>query len=174
PAQLEPEGGRIGQTPRVRIQLQSPLVPVTGPGIAVRTDRVQRFVLSPESPAAQPPPGSVVLADGRRLVARAIRWREYGLAILTASGIIEAAFGELADVVFPNVDISAAVLDDNLWAGGTNGATIARFQTAGGAILTAARVSREHEQSRRRGRVTDTTYYYAQPAWADQPLAIPE
>src|SRR5205085_11615411 len=74
PAQLEPEEGRIGHTPRVRIQLQSPLVPVTGPGIAVRTDRVQRFVLSPESPAARPPPGSVVLADGRRLVARAIRW----------------------------------------------------------------------------------------------------
>src|SRR4051794_2227641 len=42
PSQLEPEEGRVGQTPRVRIQLQSPLIPVTGPGIAVRTDRVQR------------------------------------------------------------------------------------------------------------------------------------
>jgi hypothetical protein len=174
PAQLEPDEGRVGQTPRVRIQLQSPLVPVTGPGIAVRTDRVQRIIASLEFSKTQPPAGSVVLADGRRLTARSIRWREYGLAILTAAGVVEATFTELADVVFPNVDVSAAVLDDNLWAGGASGVTIARFQTAGGAILTAARVSREHEQSRRRGRVTDATYYYAQPAWADQPLAIPE
>ena len=77
-------------------------------------------------------------------------------------------------MVFPGVDLAAAVLDDNLWAAGTTGAAIARFQTASGAVVTAARVSREQEQARRRGRLTNTTYYYVQPAWADQPLAIPE
>jgi hypothetical protein len=174
PVQLEPDGGRVGQTPRVRVQLEPPLMAVTGTGLAIRTDRVQRIVASAEAPPVPPPPGTVTLADGRRLLARSIRWREYGLAILTAGGIVEAAYNDLADVVFPNVDVTAAVLDDNLWAGGTSGSSIARFQTASGTVVTAARVSREQEQTRRRGGVTNTIYYYAQPAWADQPLAIPE
>ena len=54
------------------------------------------------------------------------------------------------------------------------GGAVARFQTTGGSIVTAARVSREQEQSRRRGRLVSAVYYYAQPAWADQPLALPE
>jgi hypothetical protein len=76
--------------------------------------------------------------------------------------------------VFPNIDVTGAVVDDNLWAGGASGIALARFQTTGGSVLTAARVSREHEQLRRRGRLTNAAYYYAQPAWSDQPLAIPE
>jgi hypothetical protein len=172
--QLEPELGRVAQVPRVRLQLEPPLMPVTGTGAVVRTDRVQRIAVSPESAMSQPPPGTVLLADGRRLFARAIRWREYGLAILTAEGVVDAAFGDLADVVFPNVDLRAAVIDDNLWAGGGSGTAIARFQTTTGAVVTAARVSREQEQARRRGRVTNAILYYVQPAWADQPLAIPE
>ena len=174
PMQLEPDAGRVGHTPRVRIQLEPPLIPVTGTGLAMRTDRVRRIAIAPESISVQPPPGTVLLADGRRLLARAIRWREYGLAILTANGIVDADFGDLSDVVFPNVDRTAAVLDDNFWAGGASGAAIARFQTTSGAVVTAARVSREQEQARRRGRLTNSTYYYTQPAWADQPLAIPE
>jgi NPCBM/NEW2 domain len=174
PVQLERDGGRIGQTPRLRVQLEPPLLPVTGTGLAVRTDRLARIVASADAPAHPPPPGTVALTDGRRLVARAIRWREYGLAILTAGGIVEAAFGDLEDVVFPEVDVVSAVTDDNLWAGGASSTAIGRFQTAGGAVVTAARVSREQEQTRRRGRVTNTVFYYAQPAWTDQPLAIPE
>jgi hypothetical protein len=173
PVQLEPDGGRASQTPRVRVQLEPPIVPVAGTSISVRTDRVRRIVASAE-PDMAPPPGTVVLADGKRLIARSIRWREYGLAILTSDGVAEATFSDLADVVFPNVDLTAAVLDDNLWAGGASGAAIARFQTTSGSLVTAARVSREQEQSRRRGRVTQSTYYYVQPAWADQPLALPE
>jgi hypothetical protein len=171
--QLEPDGGRVGQTLRVRLQLEPPLLPVTGTGLVIRADRLQRIVSSAAATPA-PPPGTVVLADGRQLLARSIRWREYGLAILTASGIVEAAFNDLSDVVIPNVDAPAAVTGDNLWAGGASSAAIARFQTASGAVVTAARVSREQEQSRRRGSVTNTVYYYLQPAWADQPLAIPE
>src|SRR5262249_13395906 len=106
-----------------------------------------------------PPPGAVLLADGRRLVARSIRWRQYGLALLTAEGVVDADFGDLADVVFPHADQSAAVLEDNLWAGGAGGGAIARFQTSSGAVVTSARVSREQEQARRRGRVTNDVYY---------------
>ena len=32
PVRLEPDGGRVGQTPRLRVQLEPPLIPVTGVG----------------------------------------------------------------------------------------------------------------------------------------------
>ena len=80
PVQLEPDLGRQGITPRVRVQLEG-MLPVSGTGVAVRTDRITRIVGSAEAPLGQePPPGTVQLADGRRLVGRSIKWREYGLA----------------------------------------------------------------------------------------------
>src|SRR5262245_9076157 len=99
PVGLEPELGRAVRVPRVRIQLEPPLMPVVGTALAVRTDRVERIVATLEAARAQTPPGTVVLTDGRRFTARSIRWRESGLALLTAEGIVEAAYGELADVV---------------------------------------------------------------------------
>ena len=35
--------GRLAQVPRVRIQLEPPLMPVTGTSVSVRTDRVERI-----------------------------------------------------------------------------------------------------------------------------------
>ena len=174
--ELDDEPGREDAVPRVKVQLEG-ILPVSGTGVSVRTDRILRIVGSAEaSLRQQPPPGTVELADGRRLAARSIKWREYGLAMLTAEGIVEANYAEIVDAVFPGIDRTAAVLDDNLWAGDTSRGTIARFQLAGGAIITASRISREQERSRRRNRsgVELATYYYAQPAWADQPLALPE
>jgi hypothetical protein len=43
-----------------------------------------------------------------------------------------------------------------------------------GTIVTASRISREQEQSRRRGVLTSSAYYYVQPAWAEGPIALPE
>src|SRR5262249_33168862 len=119
-------------------------------------------------------PGTVVLVDGRRLTARSIRWRKSGLAMLTSDGVVEAAFSDLADVTFPNVNRTKAVIEDNQWVAANTPTAIARFQTTSGSVLTSSRVIREQEQGRRRGRVTNAAFYYAQPAWTDQPIAIPE
>ena len=173
PVALEPSQGRLAHVQRVKVQLEPPLLPVVGTTLAVRADRIARVVLTSEAARANPPPGTVVLADGRRLTARSLRWREGGLAVLTTEGIVEAAFGDLADVVFPDVDRTAAVLDDSLRAGSSTGALLCRFQMVGGSVVTAARVRREIETSRRR-RPTTNVYYYLQPAWAEQPLALPE
>src|SRR5581483_11772531 len=105
---------------------------------------------------------------------RAVRWRKQGLAVLTADGVVDVPFTDLAEAVFPGVDRSQAVIDDNQWAAESSPTAIGRFQTTRGAVITAARVVREQEQARRRGRVANTVFYYAQPAWADQPIAIPE
>jgi hypothetical protein len=180
PVQLEPDLGRQGITPRVRVQLEG-MLPVSGTGVVVRTDRIARIVGSADASLRQePPPGTVQLADGRRLVARSIKWREYGLALLTSAGIVEANYPDIVDAVFPDVDPMAAVLDDNLFAGGDSSpavpAPIVRFQLTSGATITASRITREQERTRRgrRGGVELATYYYVQPAWADQPLALPE
>jgi len=168
------------QAPAVRVHLEPPLAPVHGSGLAVRTDRVQRLVLSGDRLAALEP-GTAVFADGRRVVARSIRWRENRLVLLTDGGIVEAAFGELADVTFPAADSLAAVLEDNLLAGGAakggaDNAAIARWQTTQGAILTASRVCRLPRDSdvRRRRESEDEAEYAIQPAWSEQPLLVPE
>ena len=172
--QLEPELGRMGQVPRVRVQLEPPLMPVTGTGVAVRTDRVQRIVVSPESAQSQPPPGTVLsgrwpAAAGPGDPLARVRAGDSDRGGSRRSGVWRPGRRGVSQC-----RSHAAVIDDNLWAGGSSGTAIARFQTTSGAVVTAARVSREQEQSRRRGRVTNAILYYVQPAWADQPLAIPE
>jgi len=186
PAQMEPDQGRQGIPPRVRVQLEG-MLPLSGTGVAVRTDRIARLVGSAEASLRQEsPPGTVQLADGRRLIGRSIKWRASGLAVLTAEGIIEANYADIVDAVFPDVDVAAAVLDDNLFAGSAassaSSSSIVRFQLTSGATITASRImydrdrfTRVQERTRRRRRNEEpTTYYFAQPAWADRPLALPE
>src|SRR5262245_12048932 len=169
---LEPSNGPNGQARRVQVELEGPLVPVSGATLAVRTSAIERLVVVAQAgtPAAA---GTVRLMDGRQVNARAIRWRERGLSLLTMEGIVDVDFGDLAEVVFLGVDRTSAVLADNAWAK-SGPAAIGRFSTRGGAVLTAARVSREQDQGRRRGRLSSEVLYYVQPAWADEPLAVPE
>ncbi|QDU27654.1 NPCBM/NEW2 domain protein [Anatilimnocola aggregata] len=175
PRQLVATDGRQGQLQQVRLQLDSPLMPVDGTGVSVRTDRVQR-IIGQESRQRRPAPepGTVVLLDGRELKGSSIRWQEYGLSILTDDGIVQAEFTDLADVVFPQVDQLAAVVEDSLGAGSMTGPAIMRLAINSGAVLTGARVSREVERIRSRKGSTVEVMYYVQPAWSSHPIAIPE
>ncbi len=175
PRQLAAADGRQGQAQRVRVQLDAPLMPVDGVGVSVRTDRVQRIVgQEGRLRKPTPEPGTVLLLDGREIKGSSIRWREYGLSILTADGIVQAAFTELADVVFPQVDQLAAVVEDSFGAGSLSGPAIMRIALRGGAVLTTSRASREVERSRGRKGSTIEVMYYVQPAWCSNPIAISE
>lgn len=161
--------------PRLKVQLETPLMPVAGTHVLVRTDRVRRIVGTAVSIRSEPGAGTVLLTDGRKLLARSIRWREYGLAILTEAGVVEATYAIIADAVFPGVDLASAVLEDNLFAGGTSPGAISRFTLTSGATLTASRVSRELERVRMgRNRSAPQVYYYMQPAWSSHAIAVPE
>jgi hypothetical protein len=166
--QLEP-GGLPGEPLRVRVQLESPLMPLTGATIAVRADRIARLVVS-ESFASDSnlPPGAVVLSSGRKFVARSLRWRETALSLLTSEGIVEVDYRDIGEAVLPGVDLLESVLDDHQTD--REGACIVRYALANGAVLTAARAGRRVEQSRARSRVVTETYYLAQPAWTTQPI----
>ncbi|MFN0020134.1 MAG: NPCBM/NEW2 domain-containing protein [Pirellulaceae bacterium] len=167
---VDGEGG-----PRLKVQLETPLMPVAGTHVLVRPDRIRRIVGTTAALRSQPEEGTVVLADGSKLLARSIRWREYGLAILTEGGVVESTYANIADAVFPNVDLSVAVLEDNLFASGTSPGAISRFTLTSGATLTASRVSREVERVRTgRSRSAPQVYYYMQPAWSSHAIAVPE
>ncbi|MCU0877941.1 MAG: NPCBM/NEW2 domain-containing protein [Pirellulaceae bacterium] len=176
-SRLAPADGRPRPVPRVNVQLEE-VLPLTGTEIAVRTDRIARIIGSSDAAhRAAPPPGTVELVDGRRFLARSIKWREYGLALLTAEGVVEAAYSEIADAVLPDIDRAAALVDDSRGAASTSAARSTRYQLAGGGTITASRISREQERVRRRGRQAAldlVTYHYVQPAWSDHPLAIAE
>ena len=160
--------------PRLKVQLETPLMPVSGTHLLVRPDRIRRIVGTAATRRAEPPAGTILLSDGRKLLARSIRWREHGLAVLTEAGVVEANYGDVADAIFPGVDLMSAVLEDNLFASGTSPAAIARFTLTSGATLTASRVSREVERVRGRSRSQPQVYYYMQPAWSSHALAVPE
>ncbi|MDX1946253.1 MAG: NPCBM/NEW2 domain-containing protein [Pirellulaceae bacterium] len=177
PIELEPDLGRQGMPQTVKVRLEQ-MGLLAGTGISVRADRIARIVQTAAAAAGpEPPVGTVELTDGRRLLARSIRWRDSGLAILADEGLIEVPFGEIEQAVFP-VDRVAAVLDDSDRAAATGGAALARFQLTGGAIITTCRVSRETERTRNRSRMRNWTepvfHYLVQPAWAGQGLAIAE
>jgi len=173
PERLEPSAGRAGESPWLQVQLEAGLTPVDGSTISVRADRVQRILARGRELWPQPPPGTVVLADGRQLQARSIRWREYGLAFLTESGILEAGFPEIVDVVLPTADVLQGVVEDNLRAGSAD-ETILRFSLSGGGVLTTTDISRIEEKSRSRGRKRVEVLYFVQPAWSRQSIAIRE
>lgn len=175
PKQLAASDGRHDQPQRVVVQLDAPLMPLDGVGVSVRTDRVQR-IIGQETRLRKPPPqpGTVLLLDGRELKGSSIRWQEYGLSVLTDDGIVQAAFTELADVVFPQVDLLAAAIEDSLGAGSLSGPAIMRMALRSGAVLTTSRASREMERSRSRRSATVEVMYYVQPAWSSNPVAIPE
>ena len=175
PRQLAAADGRHGQAQRVLVQLDAQLMPVDGVGVSVRTDRVQRIIGQEgrlRRPA--PEPGTVLLLDGRELKGTSIRWREYGLSVLTDNGIVQAAFTELADVVFPQIDQLAAVVEDSFGAGSLSGPAIMRIALRSGAVLTTSRASREVERSRSRGKAVVEVMYYVQPAWCSNPIAVQE
>lgn len=169
---IEPSLGRVGDAIWLRVQLETNLSPADGGVVRVRADRVRRIIAAGRPISPEPEPGSVTLADGRQLKARSIRWREYGLAMLTETGIVETTYAELADVVLPGVDVLRGIVEDNLSVEGDQ--TILRYTLAGGGVLTTSRATRVEERTRSRGRRRIDIYYIAQPAWSADAICIPE
>lgn len=164
----EPGAGRLW------IQLEMPLVPLTGTALPIRADRVARLVLDPAAAEEPPLPGRVRLLDGRSWMARAIRWREGGLALLTAEGVTELPLRDLAEVCFLSGDPWQALLEESVWADTPDAVLLTRWQTREGAALTSARVRRQELGAVPRRGMAEETVYVLQPAWALAPLVVPQ
>ncbi|ADB18928.1 hypothetical protein Psta_4280 [Pirellula staleyi DSM 6068] len=165
--------GSPGAIPRVEVLLESGIEALGGPTLPVRVDRIKRLSQRASAIATTREPGSIETHDGHVFIPRSVRWREYGLSILTADGVTEIPYTEIAEATFPSASESDALLDD-CQATNDPEALVHRYSLVGGGVLTASQVSREVQRSRRRGKTDLMIYYYVQPAWSIEPLVITE
>ncbi len=173
-ASFESSSAKFGHRPTMLAVLEEPLNPVQGNQLPIRADRVERIVTTAH-PLAAPQVNEVLLTDGRRFVARSIRFSNYGLTLLTDQGLVNANFAEIADATFA-VDRQQAVLEDSIAAGELLHARIARLGTFEGAVLTGAHFNSrvEYERDRRRRTSNRQRVLLAQPAWALEELTLLE
>ena len=124
----------------------------------------------------EPPPGTVVLSDGRRLDRPLDPLARHGAGDPDERGHRRSGVWRPGRRRLPQRRSDRRPCSTTIsgpLAGREGRRAIARFQMAGGAVVTTSRVRREIETSRRR-RLTTTVNYYVQPSWADQPMALPE
>jgi hypothetical protein len=162
--------------PRLKLRLVSPLSSDAGEHVLVRPDQVRRITSTVVSHNLEPAPGTVWLTDWRKLSARSLRLGDSGLAILTDKGLVEVPYDRIADAVFPNVDLTAAVLEDRRFANPALVGAISRFTLRGGATLTSGRVDREAELVTRKNGKQGLPHvtYRIQPVWSSQAILVPE
>ncbi len=137
--------------------------------IAVRLDLVRRIIWQPHG-AGQIEPGSLVLADGRRLAFRSIRWNELGVEVLAGEQPARFALDELAELHLPEPDAwdahvrMLALLSPDL------SARLMRLDAAGGSRIT---TSLARFQARSVGGDAPQKWFHlVQPAWTQEALCI--
>ncbi len=121
---------------RLLISLDAPLLPAAGAACPCAESVLRVATATDATGSGQP--GSLVLANGTRLQARAMRWTEQGLSALTAGGFTAVAFDAIADFSVPKVDVVRAVLDDSSYPPFGPDTVVGRLETFEGAVLTYA------------------------------------
>jgi len=158
------------ETPaRLLIALDGSLITGDPRGLVVRADRIAR-VISAAAEAGDGQPGSLVLADGTRFTASAMRWSDHGLKALTSSGLTDVSFDTIWDLCVPRVDVMRAVLDDNFYPPLGPTAMIARLETVQGAVLTYYREMSLVASSKAS---PPTWYLLVQPSWSLGVILVP-
>ncbi|MGO9113457.1 MAG: NPCBM/NEW2 domain-containing protein [Thermoguttaceae bacterium] len=120
---------------RLLISLDGSLITADPRGLVVRADRVLR-VTNDVGKTNTGEPGSLLLTNGTRLTASAIRWSDRGLKALTSSGVTAISFDTIFDLSVPRVEVMRAVVDDNFYPPLGPTAVIGRLETVQGALLT--------------------------------------
>lgn len=146
--------------------------------VRIRQSCVQRIVSSGRS-ARRFQPGRVQLADGRRVTARAIRFRQDGARVLTSDGVLNVPFEELAEAHFLGARIVEGVTDDARWSAIFPEQILLRLRTTYGAALTfpqsmMTRDLKPPRRTRKSQHGQNVTFFAVQPAWALDAISVPE
>jgi hypothetical protein len=153
-------------------------VALEGPGdlrsgiVAVRADCVAR-VYSAGASISHETPGLVVARDGRRGIARSLKFTAAGVEALTESGVLAIDFADLAVLHLTAADPVGDVLRHAVWSSERDPHPLARIVTAGGAELTYARdlaVLAQVDSPRRGQNVSEQLAI--RPVWALESLFI--
>jgi hypothetical protein len=154
---------------RLLISLDAPLLPAAARSLPVRAESVLRVATSTDATGSGQP-GLLVLANGTRLQARAMRWTEQGLSALTASGFTAVAFDAIADFSVPKVDVVRAVLDDSSYPPFGPDTVVGRLETFEGAVLTYACEMTLAGVGRA---PASASYLLIQPNWSTSVVLVP-
>ncbi len=154
---------------RLVISLDGSLITSDPRGLAVRADRVVRVTSAADGTGADEP-GSLVLTNGSRLTASAVRWGDQGLKALTASGLTAVSFDAIWDLSVPRVDLMPAVLDDSLYPPLGPRVVIGRLETIQGAVLTYCREMTLVGASKAS---RSSNYLLVQPSWSSGVILVP-
>jgi hypothetical protein len=161
---------------RLLISLTPPLIAADPHGVAVRAERVLRSRSSANATPAEEP-GALVLADGAKLIATAIRWTDQGVKALTEKGIVAASFAAIGDLCVPNTDTMRAVLDDGFYPPLEPDAVMGRLETVQGAALTYHRemtlLATSKAASARGGGSPPEPYLLVWPSWSLGVILVP-
>ncbi len=154
--------------------LVAPAIDIDLPGqkreqIGVRLDLVRRVVWQPQTTGAVPP-GTLVLADGRRVTFRAIRWQPHTLEVLTDLQPAHYTFDELAELHLPAADAWDAQLRTLALLSSDVTERLMRLETAGGLRLTTS-LARFQARSVG-GDAPEKWFHLVQPAWLEETLCL--
>ncbi len=117
-------------------------------------------------------PGHLFYRDGRVLRFRAVRFEAGGVRMLTEDGARRAAFGEIAELHFPQKDFWESFYDE-LAIGATDlEKPLLQIETVGGLRITAS-LSRFSAKEASPGDESPRWYHALQPAWSLSLLWIP-
>ena len=96
-----------------------------------------RRIAAAESRSSSSEPGLIAAADGRRAVARSLRFTDEAVEALTNEGVLVVEFADLADLqLLPHGEEVTELLRDGAWADRDEGEPVTRIATTGGAELT--------------------------------------
>ncbi len=165
-----------GAPSRLVVTLRAPLIPWNSKEteISIRHRHIARVVLS-ERPQGPISPGTVVLADGRRVKIKALRWTITGIAALTADSSFRASWVDLAEVHPPKRDCIEALMDDAISTDPSGEGLLGRIVTRDGGVLTYRRSMMRITKAlqRERGRKGPQYDHAVQPAWSLSMIRVP-
>jgi hypothetical protein len=155
--------------------LVAPTVEIDLPGkhreqIGVRLDMVRRIVWQ-ASAGGRLPPGTIRLADGRRIAFRGLRWDAGGVQALGDDGRVQLAFGEIAELSLPVADQWVALYRMLALLSPDLSSRLLRLEALGGSRITTSLARLQPRAVR--GAEPAHWYHLAQPAWSLEALCIP-
>lgn len=103
--------------------------------VAVRADCVRRVYLADVAPTPYTP-RLVIAQDGRRAVARGLRFTSNAVHALTETGVLEISFADLRELHLPTNNDTQDVLRDGVWSDGEASSPVVRLMTTNGAEIT--------------------------------------
>jgi len=136
--------------------------------VRVNLDWLRRVIWQ-RSAAEEYRPGTAWLRSGGMYTYRTLRWSEGSVTLLTADGVKEISFADLAEIHLPKLDSWACYYEQLAVLSPTLGSRLVQSETMDGSRWTTSleRFQARHHGDRNR---PEQWYQFLQPAWSLDPI----